>query len=113
MWVWRTTATRPGGLTDSRATDGEEVERAVQVAAAQREVARRDRGREAVVERLRDPQARVDGVPAETLDRDLVRAQPARVEQPEQLDGAELRFAERAELLGAVLVDVPRVARAL
>ena len=59
------------------------------------------------------PQRGVDRVPAEALDRDLVGAQLARVEQPEQLDRAEVALAQRAVLLGAVLADVPRVARAL
>ena len=34
------------------------------------------------------------------LDRDLVRAQLARVEEPEQLDVREVALAQRAELLG-------------
>ena len=59
------------------------------------------------------PQRGVDRVPAEALDRDLVGAQHAGVEEAEQLDGAEVALAQRAELLGAVLLDVPRVAGAL
>ena len=66
--------------------------------APQREVARRDRRREAVVERLGDAQPRVDGVPAGVLERQLVGAQLARVEEAEQVDGAEVALAQRAVL---------------
>ena len=107
MCVCRTRQKRPGGAR-SRSQHGEEVQRAVEVARAQGEVADGDRRREAVVERLREPQRLVDAVPAEPLDRDLVRAQLARVEQAEQLDRAEVALAQRAVLLGAVLADVPR-----
>ena len=75
----------------SRVTDRDEVERPVEVALGlgpQGEVGGGDRGHEAVVERLRDPQRRVDAVPA-GADRELVqraacgrergrRARPAR-----------------------------------
>src|ERR1700759_1816108 len=65
-----------------------------------------DRRREAVVEGLRQPEALVDVVPA-GLQRPSVDAQLARVVEAEQLDPAEVRLAERPELLGAVLLDVP------
>ena len=45
--------------------------------------------------------------------RDLVSAQPAGVEQSEQLQGREVAAAEHLELGAAVLVDVPGVSRAL
>ena len=88
--------------------DREEVEGAVEVALAQLEVGGGDRRREAVVEGLGQAEPLVDAVPAE-LDRQLVGAQLAGVEEAEQLDPGEVRLAERAELLGAVLVDVPGV----
>jgi hypothetical protein len=46
-------------------------------------------------------------------DRQLVRAQLARMEQPEHLDVREVRVQQRPELGGTVLVHVPRVAGAL
>ena len=60
----------------------------VEPAAPEREVAGRDGRREAVVERLRDPQPGVNRVPARALDRELVQPQLARVEQAEQVEGA-------------------------
>src|SRR3712207_9282920 len=69
--------------------------------------------RSPVVEAPGQPELRVHGVPPRALDGELVDAQLARVEQPEQLDGPEVRLAQRAELLGAVLLDVPRIARLL
>ena len=69
---------------------------------AQREVARRDRGHEAVVEGLRDAERGVHAVPAGSQ-RQLVRPQLAGVEDAEQLDRAEAALAERPELLGPVL----------
>ena len=47
-------------------------------------------------------------VPAQPQ-RQRVSAQPARVEEPEQLDLGEVRRAQGAELLGAVLAEVPGV----
>src|SRR3712207_7959911 len=55
--------------------------------------------RSPVVEAPGQPELRVHGVPASALDGELVDAQLARVEQPEQLDAAEVRLAQRAELL--------------
>ena len=76
-----TAAARPGG----RARDRGRRE-------PQREVARGDRRREAVVERLGDAAARAwTASQPSALERELVGAQPARVEQPEQLDRAEVR----------------------
>jgi hypothetical protein len=51
----------------------------------------------------------VEVVPA-ALDRELVEAQLARVEEAEDLHVREARRAELTELLGAVLLHVPRVA---
>src|SRR4051794_27704586 len=81
----------------SRAQPGEQVECALERAGLrrkQREVAHGDRGREAVVERLRDPQAGVDAVPAEALDGELVDAQGARMVQPEQRPRPEVPRAQ-------------------
>src|SRR5436853_4209353 len=89
--------------------DGEEVERAVERSLGQAEVALRDGRGEAVVERLRDAQSLVHRVPAEVPDRQLVQTQLARVEQAEQLDTIEGPLAQLPELLGPVLLDVPRV----
>ena len=77
---------------------------------AEREVASGDRGREAVVEGLRDPERGVHVVPARPQGQ-LVRPQHARVEEPEQFDVGEDALAERSELLGAVLPQVPGVVR--
>ena len=80
---------------------------------AQGEVTGRDGGREAIVERLGDAQAGVHRVPARVLDRPLVQPQAAGVEEPEQVDRAEVALAQRPVLVRAVLAHVPRVARAL
>src|SRR3954449_9160481 len=101
MWLWRTSARSPADF--SGMTDGEEIQGAVEVLLAQPEVRGGDRRGEAVIEGLGQPQALVDAVPAE-LDRDLVGAQLAGVEEAEQLDPREVRLAEGPELLGAVLV---------
>ena len=77
---------------------------------AKREVAGGDRGREAVVEGLRDPQRGVHAVPA-GAQRQLVDAELARVEEAVHLEAVEHRRAQRPELLGAVLAQVPRVVR--
>ena len=82
------------------------------VGGAQAEVAGRDRRREPVVEAPCQPQPGVDRVPSEAQ-RELVDAQLARVEEPVQLDGLEVRTAELLELCAAVLVYVPRIVRAL
>src|ERR1700684_2425455 len=134
MWVCRTIAISPCGreaLTaagrrsaerrrmsagrDSRATDGDEVERLVEVGIclrAQGEIAGCDRRREPVVEGLGQAQARVDRIPAE-LERKRMVLQLARVEQPVHLDTRKRAASQLRELLGAVLVHVPRIVRAL
>src|SRR4051794_23330141 len=82
---------RTGGRRGSlRAQDGEEVQRAGQIPASEREVAHGDRGREAVVEPARDAQCAVHVVPAGVLDRPLVRPQLARMEQPEHVHAREV-----------------------
>src|SRR4051812_5606891 len=110
MCVCRTSASSRGraDVTCSRPAHGDKIERALEAAAAQGEVARGDGGREAVVEAAGDPELRVHVVPAQALDRELVRAQLACMEQPEDLDAREVVCAQRAELLDAVLADVPR-----
>src|ERR1700742_1223015 len=106
MCEWRTIArspTVPAADATPRAADcsgpadGKEVERAVEVPAREAEVGGGDRGREAVVERPGQAEARVDRVPPE-VERPAVDAQLARVEEAEQLDPAEVRGAELAEL---------------
>src|SRR4051794_21548496 len=116
MWLWRTSASAPL-TTPSDPADSEEVERAIEVRpvalGAQDEVPLGDRRREAVVEGLRDPEAPVHVVPAGVAQRELVDAELACVEEPQQLDAGEVGGAERAELVRPVLLDVPRVPRAL
>src|SRR5665809_27270 len=107
MWEWRTTARSP---TTSRMTDREEVEGPLEPRVAEGEVRRRDRRDEALVEALRDPQRSVDAVPAEPQ-RELVGAQLACVEQPQDLDPREARLEQRPVLLERVLANVPRVVR--
>src|SRR3954452_9277061 len=99
MCECRTRARRPRSGT----ADGDEVQRLVEVARAQREVAPGDRRHEAVVEALGDAQLRVDVVPAGVTDRELVQAQHARVEESEQLDAGVMALEQVAELLRAVL----------
>src|SRR4249919_3205552 len=109
MWECRTIARSPAlpprlaPLTGSSlATDGDEVQCRVQVPFPQSEVGGGDRRREAVVEGLGQAEPFVDAVPAE-LDRQLVDAQLAGVEEAVELDPREVVLAEAAELLGAVL----------
>src|SRR3954453_6766340 len=106
MWLCRTRASLPGGAgagaglmgaPGSRAADRQEVQRAREVAVAtQREVRLGDGGGEPVVEALGDPQARVDGVPREVVQREAVDGELAGVEEAEDLDVLEVRLAERA-----------------
>src|SRR5436190_7832054 len=93
----------------------EEVEGAVEVARPlrpQREVALVDRRREPTVEAVGELQAGVDRVPPRAQC-PRVDAQLAGMEEPVELDAREMRRAQCPEFLGAVLVHVPRVARAL
>jgi hypothetical protein len=55
----------------------------------------------------------VDVVPAQALEREGVEREPARVEEPVDLDPREVRRAQRPELLGAVLLEMPGIARLL
>src|SRR3954447_13628833 len=107
MCECRTTARRAGSGT----AHGDEVQRPVEVPLTQREIARGDRRDEAIVEALRDSELRVDVIPAGMADCELVQAQHPRVEQAEDLDVCEVPAEQLAELLGAVLVDVPWIAR--
>src|ERR1700737_2813820 len=65
--------------------------------------ARRDRGREALIEALGEPEARVQRVPSEAQ-RVLVQAQLAGVEEPVHLHAGKAAAAQALELLRAVLV---------
>src|SRR6201992_3590539 len=105
MWECRTIARSPA---PSAPADGKEVERAVEVLGREAEVGGGDRRREAVVEGLRQPESLVHVVPARP-ERPAVHPQLARVEEAEDLDPAEVRLAELAELLRPVLLDVPGV----
>src|SRR4051794_5705830 len=112
MCEWRTIARSPiGSLSDGPLdmADRQEVERPVKVAPTpQPEVGRGDRRNEARVERLRQPERRVDAVPAGPKRR-LVRAQLASVEEAQNLDPAEVRLQQLAVLSERVLAKVPRV----
>src|SRR3954453_6187991 len=112
MWLCRTIARSPALSSSGGTADGEEIQGAVEVFLAKAEVGGGDRRREAVVEGLGQAEALVDRVPAE-LDRELVCAQLAGVEEAEQLDSIEVGLAERPELGGAVLLHVPGVVRLL
>src|SRR5919106_2031024 len=114
MWEWSTIARSPtaGFVLGSGIADGEEVERAIEVAVTQGEVRRRDRRHEAVVERPRDPQRPVQAVPPH-LERDLVRPELAGVEQAQDLDGAEVGLQQPPVLAWRVLAKVPGVVRLL
>src|SRR3954452_19797355 len=89
-------------------TDGDEVEGPFEVAAAEDEVARRDRGDETVIEGLRDAQSPVQAIPAE-LDGDFVDPQLASVKEAEDLDPGEAGLEQLAVLLDGVLAQVPGV----
>src|SRR4051794_33379374 len=123
MCEWRTIARSPigsrsesirklrGGFSDglSDTAERQEVERPVKVAPTpQPEVGRGERRNEARVERLRQPERRVDAVPADPKRR-LVRAQLACVEDAQNLDPAEVRLQQLAVLSERVLPKVPRV----
>src|ERR1044071_10186316 len=102
MWLCRTNARSPAlsprlaPLTSSpRAANGDEVQRRVEVPFLESEVGGGDRRGEAVVEGLGQAGAFVHRVPAE-LDRQLVGAQLAGVEEAEQLDLREVALAELA-----------------
>src|SRR2546425_742116 len=89
------TRARPGRVRwvgRSSAAHREEVERSVYALGTQRKVARRDRRREAVVERTRQPEPLVDRIPAEP-ERQLVETELAGVEHAQQLDASEHRPA--------------------
>src|SRR6478735_8880549 len=118
MWECRTIARSPavppGAAPSSRSgmADGEEIQCPVEVAGCEAEVRGGDRRGEAVVEGLGQAEPGVNRVPAEP-DRDLVRAELAGVEEAEQLDAPEVVLAQGAELLRAVLLEVPGVVRLL
>src|SRR5919197_918663 len=88
--------------------DRHEVERAIEmVTVDEAEVRGGDRGHEARVERHREPERRVDALPAGT-ERELVRAELAGVEEPEDPDLRETRLQEVPVLGEGVLLQVPR-----
>src|ERR1044072_3563838 len=110
MWECSTIARSPALSSDM--TDGQEVQGPVEVLLLQAEIRGRDGGGEAAVEGLGQAQRLVGVVPAQ-LDRQLVGAQLADVEEAKQLDPGEVGLAEPAELVRAVLVHVPRIVRLL
>ena len=81
MWLWSTIASslRPRA---SLPAHRQQVERALEIAGAQGEVALVDRRHEALVERARQPQRRVHAVPAELSAQARARAACARGTRP-------------------------------
>src|ERR671911_1118345 len=104
MCVCSTSAKSP----TSRMTNSQEVEGAVKAGVAEREVGRRDRGHEAIVERVRDPEPGVHTVPAGPQ-RELVRAQLTGVEDAQNLHPGVMRLEQRPVLVERVLPHVPWV----
>src|SRR5262249_4408404 len=96
----------------SALANSQEVERAVEVAAAQPEVPGADRRDEAVVERPREAKRRVDAIPAQP-DGELMGLQLAGVEDAEQLDAREAGLEQGAVLALVVLTQMPGVVRLL
>ena len=90
-------APAPGRRAARSSQHRDEVQRAIERPLAQREVARRDGRREAVVERLGDAEPGVHPVPARPQ-RELVDPQLAGVEEAVQLDVVVDALAQRAEL---------------
>src|SRR5215210_1748125 len=87
-----------GPHSRSRTKRRDEVKRALERTRPEREVPSGDGWGEAVVKGLRDAERRMHAIPAGTQ-RQLMRAQYARVKQAEQLHLAEDALAEGPELL--------------
>src|SRR5436190_13177196 len=111
MCEWRTIARSPTGRVTgpvrepSGTADREEVQRPREVGLVrplQREVGRGDRGDEAVVEALGEPERGVDAVPAHP-EGELVEAELAGVEDAEQLDAREVGLEQGAVFGDGVL----------
>src|SRR5436190_23939718 len=99
--------------SDSRMADRKEVQGSVEICGGgDLEVGRLDRGDEAVIERLREPERRVDPAPprAHTV---LVEAQPAGVDDAEELDPCEARPEQPAVPRRRVLAELPGGVRLL
>jgi len=115
MWVCSTRASsprsRPVAVTDSRAANGEEVQRSIQRRfglGLKTEVAGVDGRGEPPVEAPGRPQAAVHLVPS-GAQRQLVSAQLASVEEAGQLDVAKHVGAQCAELVRPILAQVPGI----
>src|SRR3712207_2144540 len=114
MWLWSTIARSPTdppaspAASASRMTDRDEVQGPFEACGLQREITGRDRRDETVIERLGDPQCRVDTIPA-GADRELVRAQLACVKEAEHLDAGKAWLEQLAVLLDGVLAQMPGV----
>src|SRR4029450_10774353 len=106
MWECNTTARSP--TERSAMAYGDEVEGALQVGPAQGEIAGRDRGDEAGVERPRQVQGGVDAVPAQAQG-ELMEAELACVEEAEHLHPGEAWPDPRAGFGEGVLAQVPGV----
>src|SRR4051812_33827646 len=112
MWECRTIARSPTGSRSAMA-DGDEVERPVEVTAlSEPEVSGGDRRHESGIERLRQPQRRVDPIPP-GAQRDLVDPELAGMEDPQDLHPAEVGREKLSVLGQGVLAEVPRVLRLL
>ena len=98
----------------SRPQDREEVQRAVEVTRAQREVAHRDRGREAVVERLRDAAARRGSSPSRRRSIATWWARSLRAwKRPSSSTEPKCRSHSARNSAARYSLDVPRVAGVL
>src|SRR3954449_9761496 len=94
-------------------TDGQEVERAVELPLrAHPKVRGGDRRNESLVERLGDPQRGGDSIPAGPQ-REFVEPQFSGVEDTQDLDPREVRIEQLAVLGERVLPEMPRVLRLL
>src|SRR6185436_16357120 len=107
MWEWRTIARSPADPSGGMA-DRHEIQCPVEVVRPELEVRTRDRRGEAVIEGLRQTEPLVHGIPPR-LARELVKPQLASVEEAEELHAGKVRLAKPAELVRAVLVNVPGV----
>src|SRR6266540_3536118 len=107
MCECRTIARSP---TSSGMADRQKIESLVEIAApGDLEVRGGDGWDEPRVEGLRDPEGRVDAVPAEAQ-RHLMDPQLARMEDAQELDAREVGLEEGPVLGDRVLAQVPRVA---
>src|SRR5581483_10693170 len=106
MCEWSTIARSPTGAPRSGTAYRQEVQRPLQVGVRRHpEVRRRDRRDEPRVERLGQPERRMQAIPARSQ-RERVRAQLPGVEDPEDLHPGEVREEQLPVLLERVLTEM-------